>query len=102
MQHDPVTHGDLVLDNRGVCVRADMDHSHVLNICPSSDAYEIDVTADDRAEPNARIFADLDIADNSCVLGDKCRISDLWHDFFERQDHFSYPAFLCELGGICV
>jgi hypothetical protein len=71
-----------------------MNDGPVLNIRPRADPDKIDVTADDRAEPDARILADLDIADDDRVMGDESAFMDTRFCRVERSKHIKE---LCEL-----
>jgi hypothetical protein len=54
-----------------MCAGVDMDDRVVLYVCPCAYADVIYVAADDRAEPNARVLADLDIADDEGIFRNK-------------------------------
>jgi hypothetical protein len=75
-----MSNGYFVFKNCRVGLRADMNDGQVLNVCPGADADVIDIASNHGAEPHARIFTDLDIADYYCVVSDKCGFVDRWRD----------------------
>src|SRR5688500_8763985 len=50
-----------------------MNHRTVLYIRPVADADVVHIAAEDRAEPDAGLMADLDVADDDGSLGDESR-----------------------------
>src|SRR4051812_12381032 len=74
MQRHAMSDGDLVLEDRRVRFRGDVDHRHVLDVCPRSDADVIHISPHDRTEPHARIFAYLDVSDHESRLCDEGRV----------------------------
>src|SRR2546423_1555704 len=81
--------GDLVFEDGRMSVRTDVNDGHVLNVGPRADADEIDVSTYDGAEPYARIFADLDIADDHGTFGDKDGRMDPWLNTLVLADHLA-------------
>ncbi len=64
--HDrPVSDGDLAAEDRRKTIRGHMQGGLVLNIGPLTDPDPLDVTAQYRAEEDARVLADLDVTDQS-------------------------------------
>lgn len=63
-----------------------MDNGRVLDVRSGADADKIHVAADDGPEPNARILADLDIADNDGIIGNERGFVNSWLDAVKRFD----------------
>src|SRR5436190_11291353 len=89
MQSDAMADGDLVFEDRRMCLRSDVYHRHVLDIRSRTDANVIYVAANNGTKPNARVLADLNVPDDSCVV---CHV-DAWMDMrkfaFEISDHLA-------------
>jgi len=64
VEHDAMTDRDAVAEDRRPAVVADVDHRKVLDVRSSTDAHALDVAADHALEPDARLGADLDVADH--------------------------------------
>ncbi len=79
--------GDLILENGRMRLRTDMNDRAVLNIRSRTDTNEIDIAANDRAVPDARVLADLDVTDDDRVVGDEGGLVDRRTDFLELTDH---------------
>ena len=74
-----------------------MNDRVVLDICSGADPYVIDVAANDRAEPDARVFTDLDVTYDHRVVSDKrCRMNKR-RVVVEWNSHGISLCVLCEL-----
>ena len=71
MQCNAMTERYFVFNNRRMRVRGNVNDASVLNVGAPPDADKIHIAAQNRAEPNAGIFADFDIADNRRIFGNK-------------------------------
>jgi len=93
VQRDTMSDRYPVLENGGVRVRADVYYRPVLNVRPVSDPDKIYVAAYHRAEPNARVLSDLDIADYCGIISNESCRGDLgvnvvvwsYHCFFTQR-----------------
>ena len=66
-----MTDGDFVFQNGRMSFCRNVNDARVLNIRAFADAYIIDIAAQDTAIPDARIFADLDIADDDGIFSNE-------------------------------
>lgn len=55
-----------------------MEDGKVLNIRPLTDANRVNVTSNDRIEPNTAMLSDLDVTDYRTALRKKDRCMDPW------------------------
>ena len=77
----------VAFQNSRMRFRADVYHRSVLNVCSGTDADEINISAKDRAEPNACVLTDLDIADYYYVVGDVGGLVDFGSCIIEGNQH---------------
>lgn len=74
---DGVADGDVIAEDEWVGIAHDVEDAAVLDVGTRADADEVDVTANDRAGPNAGVGADGDVADDDRGLVDVGRGVDL-------------------------
>src|SRR5690606_35621395 len=93
VERDAVARGYLVFDHGRVRAARDVNDAVILNIRPRADAYVIHVASENRSVPDARMFADNDIADDNGCFGDEGGRIYLRHFVFEISDHLRFLNF---------
>ena len=79
--HDrEVTDRDLVADGCDRAPACCVNNGVVLDVRAGSDTNGRDVSTEDRAKPDARIVADLDVSDDDGRFGDVRPCADSWRD----------------------
>jgi hypothetical protein len=68
-----VPDGHFVFEDGRVRAVRDVDDGSILNVCAIADAYMENIAAHDRVEPDARLLADVHIADDLRALFDESR-----------------------------
>src|SRR4051812_30206260 len=92
MQRDVVADRHLVFEDGGVRAVRDVDDSSVLHVRPRADAYVKNVAAHDRAEPDGRVLAYMDVADDLCALFYERGRVNLRAHAAERSNHICQTA----------
>jgi len=68
---------DVVADHARMIVR-DMADAEILNVRVMTDNDAVDVAPQHAAKPDARLLADLHVADHPRIIGDEHTGTDLW------------------------
>ena len=87
VERDVVADRHFVFEDGGVRPRRDVDDGAVLHVGARADADVEHVAADDGVEPDGRLFADDDIADDLRALLDEGRRVNLRVLSIERSNH---------------
>ncbi len=87
VQHYGVTYGYAVADDRRKTPLRYVNDCAVLYVCAVTDFDVIAITSQDAVEPNARVLADVHIADDAGAFRDERCPGNLWADSFVRSDH---------------
>ena len=72
VQRHTVTDGDFFFQNRRLLARARVQHAVVLHVGAIADADIEHVATHDCAEPNGRLLADVDVANDLRALSYEC------------------------------
>jgi len=87
VQHGLMSDGYVGTDDSRGGSRSHMHDAQVLDIGAIADPGIVDVTPDDRSEPDARLIAYVDVADNIAILDQESTLGDLGPNAIVRQDH---------------
>ena len=80
MQHDMMADRHIITQDRWINVVGDMKDAEVLDVRSIPNAKKMNITTDDRVEPDARVLPDHDIANDDCILFDKGALGNLRSD----------------------